>query len=156
MYGAIRAFPNVVLVVGSGIGEAKQEYTYLTGVWSVPFGYAPMPLDGFLLGSRIMVAKEAHTLRQAKQLICDAPGIADGAKWTASYDAPTGGIVTVQSQMGQPIHKLATRGVLFWKEMEGVIFSLPRDKQVEVLHWLKTEIIQRLNEANGPRWILKR
>ena len=155
-YGAIRACNNVSLIGGGGFGEAQQVYPYLSGSWSVPHGYAPMPFDGILLGSRVMVAQEAHTSPQAKQLICATPGVAADSQWTQSYVRPAGGIVTVQSEMGQPIHKLATRGVLFWKEMDEQIFSLPRDKQLGALQKRKNHIIQRLNADYFRPWFGKK
>ncbi|RAL03098.1 putative fatty acid synthase subunit beta [Aspergillus ibericus CBS 121593] len=155
-YGAIRACNNVILVGGSGFGEAQQVYPYLSGSWSVPHGHAPMPFDGILLGSRVMVAQEAHTSPQAKQLICATPGVAADSQWTQSYVRPAGGVVTVQSEMGQPIHKLATRGVLLWKEMDEQIFSLPREKQLGALQKRKNHIIQRLNADYFRPWFGKK
>lgn len=61
MYGRLRRCPNIILVAGSGFGGADDTYPYLTGAWSTAYKYPPMPYDGILLGSRIMVAKEAHT-----------------------------------------------------------------------------------------------
>ncbi|PWY86567.1 putative fatty acid synthase subunit beta [Aspergillus sclerotioniger CBS 115572] len=155
-YGAIRACTNVILIGGGGFGEAQQVYPYLSGSWSVPHGYAPMPFDGILLGSRVMVAQEAHTSSQAKQLICAAPGVEADSQWTQSYVRPAGGVVTVQSEMGQPIHKLATRGVLFWKEMDEQIFSLPREKQLGAIQKRKKHIIQRLNADYFRPWFGKK
>ncbi|PYH93829.1 putative fatty acid synthase subunit beta [Aspergillus ellipticus CBS 707.79] len=155
-YGAIRACTNVILVGGSGLGEAQQAYPYLSGSWSVTHGCAPMPFDGILLGSRVMVAREAHTSPQAKQLICASPGVAVDSQWTQSYTHPSGGVVTVQSEMGQPIHKLATRGVLLWKEMDEQIFSLPRDKQLAALRKRKSHVIQRLNADYFRPWFGKK
>jgi enoyl reductase-like protein len=40
-------------------------------------GAERMPFDGFLFGSRVMVAKEAHTSEAIKQLIVDAKGVDD-------------------------------------------------------------------------------
>ncbi|KAJ2795938.1 fatty acid synthase alpha subunit Lsd1, partial [Coemansia guatemalensis] len=60
-YAAIRACDNIALVAGSGFGNAEDSLPYITGDWSLQFGYAPMPFDGILLGSRVMVAKEAGT-----------------------------------------------------------------------------------------------
>jgi enoyl reductase-like protein len=77
-YGSIRQYPNLVLVGGSGFGSAEDVWPYLSGEWSVKFGVEPMPYDGFLFASRVMVAKEAHTSRSVKQLIVDAPGVEDG------------------------------------------------------------------------------
>lgn len=154
LYGKIRAYSNVVLVAGSGYGDATDSYPYLTGSWSVAYGYPPMPFDGILLGSRVMVAKEAHTSQSVKQLICDTPGSHDG-NWTKSYSQPIGGILTVQSEMGQPIHKIATRGVLFWKEMDDIIFSLPRAKQLDAIKVRKDYIIRKLNEDFAKPWFCR-
>jgi fatty acid synthase subunit beta, fungi type len=151
LYGKIRQSPNAVLVAGSGFGDGEGSYPYLTGSWSVKYGYAKMPFDGILVGSRVMAAKEAHTSLSVKQLICDIPGTHDG-KWTDSYKRPVGGIVTVQSEMGQPIHKIASRGVLFWKEMDETIFSLPRAKQLEAIQKRKAYIIRKLNDDFAKPW----
>ncbi|THC93903.1 hypothetical protein EYZ11_006621 [Aspergillus tanneri] len=152
LYGKIRACSNVILVAGSGFGDAQSISPYLTGSWSVPRGYAPMPFDGILLGSRMMVAKEAHTSGPVKELICQATGVEEESQWTTSYTRPVGGIITVQSEMGQPIHKLATRGVRFWKEMDEQIFALPQGKQLEALQNRKTDIIRRLNADYFKPW----
>lgn len=52
----------------------------------------------------------------------------DDAKWEGTYDKPTGGILTVRSELGEPIHKVATRGVKLWKEFDNVVFKLPKEK----------------------------
>ena len=99
-----------------------------------------MPFDGFLFASRVMVAKEAHTSEAIKQLIVEAQGV-DDDKWSVrlnlfcelradcifreqTYDKPTGGIITVTSELGEPIHKVATRGVKLWKEFDKFVISL--------------------------------
>lgn len=113
MYGRIRRCSNIILVAGSGFGSAEDTYPYLTGSWSEKYQYPPMPFDGFLFGSRMMIAKEAHTSPDAKRAICATTGV-DDKDWEKTYKEPTGGILTVRSEMGEPIHKLATRGVKFW------------------------------------------
>jgi fatty acid synthase subunit alpha, fungi type len=61
-YRSIRQQANISLVGGSGSGAAEDVWPYLTGDWSVEgYGRQPMPFDGFLFASRVMVAKEAHT-----------------------------------------------------------------------------------------------
>lgn len=151
LYGKIRQCANIVLVLGSGFGNAKDSYPYLTGEWSCQYGYARMPVDGILLGSRMMVAKEAHTCPEAKELICHACG-ANDSEWTKSYSQSVGGVVTVKSEMGQPIHKIATKGVLFWKEMDDEIFCLPRAQQAEAISKRRTHIIRRLNADFAKPW----
>ena len=151
MYGRIRRCENIVLVAGSGFGGASDTYPYLTGTWSTKFGYPPMPFDGCLFGSRMMTAKEAHTSKNAKKAIVDAAGV-DDSEWERTYKAPAGGIVTVRSEMGEPIHKLATRGVMFWAEMDQKIFSLDKAKRLPELRKQRDYIIQKLNDDFQKVW----
>lgn len=150
-YSQIRKQRNIILVAGSGFGDAEGTYPYLTGEWSTKFDYPPMPFDGFLLGSRCMVAKEFLTSTEAKQAIVDAQGVQDGL-WEGTYKKPTGGVLTVMSEMGEPIHKLATRGVLLWKNLDDTIFSLPRNKRVAALAARKPTIIKQLNDDFQKPW----
>ncbi|RMD41851.1 hypothetical protein DV735_g3277, partial [Chaetothyriales sp. CBS 134920] len=151
MYGRIRKQPNIILIAGSGFGGADDTYPYLTGNWAKKYGYPAMPYDGCLFGSRMMVAKEAHTSPNAKQAIVDAPGV-DDADWEKTYKGPAGGIITVRSEMGEPIHKLATRGVKFWAEMDQKIFSLDKKKRVPELKKQRNYIIKKLNDDFQKVW----
>lgn len=151
MYSKIRKCSNIVLVAGSGFGSAEDTYPYLTGSWSARFKYPPMPFDGVLFGSRVMTAKEAHTSLEAKKLIASCSGVAD-SEWENTYKKPTGGIVTVLSEMGEPIHKIATRGVMFWKELDETIFNLPKNKVVEALNKKRDYIINRLDKDFQKPW----
>lgn len=158
-YGSVRRCPNIVLVAGSGFSSADDAYPYLTGEWSTRHdGYPRMPFDGVLVGSRCMVAKEAHTSPAAKQAIVNTKGLEDH-EWEKTYLPPkeaaqAGGVLTVRSEMGEPIHKLATRGVIFWAELDRTIFNLPKealqaqlkDKQV------RADIIRRLNADYQKPW----
>ncbi|KAG0203436.1 3-oxoacyl-[acyl-carrier-protein] synthase [Mortierella sp. GBA30] len=153
-YSAIRRHPNVVLVAGSGFGGAEDTYPYLTGDWSVQLDYPPMPFDGMLFGSRVMVAKEGMASLGVKQAIVDAPGV-DDSEWEKTYKGPTGGVMTVRSELGEPIHKIATRGVKLWKEMDDTIFALPKDKRAAALLAKKDYIIKRLNADFQKVWFGK-
>ena len=151
MYGRIRKQDNIILVAGSGFGGADDTYPYLTGTWAGRFGYPSMPFDGCLFGSRMMTAKEAHTSTNAKKAIAEAEG-ADDSEWEKSYKGPVGGVITVRSEMGEPIHKLATRGVKFWAEMDQKIFSLDRKKRVPELKKMREYIIKKLNDDFQKVW----
>lgn len=151
MYGRLRKCNNLILVAGSGFGGAEDTYPYLTGAWSKAFGYPPMPYDGCMFGSRVMTAKEAHTSKNAKQAIVDAPGV-DDSEWEKTYKGPAGGVITVRSEMGEPIHKLATRGVLFWAEMDKKIFSLDKAKRIPELKKMREYIINKLNKDFQKVW----
>ena len=151
-YPSIRQHDNIVLVAGSGFGSADDTYPYLSGEWSERlYGVQRMPFDGFMFGSRVMVAKEAHTSESVKQLIVDAPGVEDD-KWEQTYDKPTGGIITVTSELGEPIHKVATRGVMLWHELDKKVFSLTKEKQVAWLGANKQYVIDRLNKDFQKPW----
>lgn len=150
-YSKIRKCPNIVFVAGSGFGSADDTYPFLTGSWSARFNYPPMPFDGVLFGSRVMTAKEAHTSLEAKKLIVSCAGVPDD-QWENTYKRPTGGIVTVRSEMGEPIHKIATRGVMLWKELDETIFSLPKAKVAEALAKKRDYIIKRLNMDFQKPW----
>ena len=150
-YSKIRDCPNMALVAGSGFGGAEDTYPYLTGTWASQFDRAPMPFDGILFGSRIMIAKEAHTSQEVKKAIVEAQGI-DDSQWEATYKGPAGGVMTVLSEMREPIHKLATRGVRFWAEMDKTIFNLDRSKRVAALQEKRDYIIQKLNDDFQKVW----
>ena len=151
MYGRIRRCNNIVLVAGSGFGGSQDTYPYLTGTWSAKFGYPPMPFDGCLFGSRMMTAKECHTSKNAKKAIAEAEGV-DDSQWEKTYKGPAGGVITVRSEMGEPIHKLATRGVRFWAEMDQKIFSLDKAKRVPELKKQREHIIKKLNDDFQKVW----
>lgn len=151
MYGRIRSCPNLILIAGSGFGGSQDTYPYMTGKWSARFGYPPMPYDGCLFGSRMMTAKEAKTSKNAKKAIAEAEGV-DDSDWEKTYKGPTGGVITVRSEMGEPIHKLATRGVKFWAEMDQKIFSLEKAKRVPELKKHREYIIKKLNDDFQKVW----
>ncbi|TFK33214.1 fatty acid synthase [Crucibulum laeve] len=151
-YRSIRQHANISLVGGSGFGSADDVWPYLTGDWSInDFGLQPMPFDGFLFASRVMVAKEAHTSSSVKDLIVAAAGV-DDAQWEGTYTKPTGGILTVRSELGEPIHKVATRAVKLWKEFDDTVFKLPKEKRTPWLTERKAEIIDKLNKDFAKPW----
>ena len=151
MYGRIRRCDNLILVAGSGFGGSQDTYPYMTGTWALRFGYAQMPFDGCLFGSRMMTAKEAKTSKNAKKAIAEAEGV-DDTQWERTYKGPAGGVITVRSEMGEPIHKLATRGVKFWSEMDQKIFSLDKAKRVPELKKQREYIIKKLNDDFQKVW----
>ena len=154
-YGSIRQNKNIVLLVGSGFGSSVETFPYLTGEWALTYGAPLMPTDGLLFGSRLMVAKECKTSLAAKQAIVDAPGVED-RDWEGTYSRATGGIITVRSELGEPIHKIATRGVKLWKEFDDKVFSLPKDKRVKWLQENKQYVIKRLNDDFQKPWFAKK
>ncbi|KAF9768132.1 hypothetical protein IL306_014601, partial [Fusarium sp. DS 682] len=151
-YSQIRACSNIILVAGGGFGNAEDSYPYLSGKWSIHYGNAPMPVDGILLGSRVMVAREARTSPEAKALIAQVPGVSD-AQWEETYQNPAGGIISVISEMGEPIHKIATRAVRLWSELDKTVFiHSDKRKQLEILKQRKDRIISKLNSDYSKVW----
>ncbi|TYZ64727.1 hypothetical protein PybrP1_002858 [[Pythium] brassicae (nom. inval.)] len=145
-YAAIRREDNVLLVVGSGFGDWKDSHPYLTGDWSLTRGHGvKMPVDAILLGSRIMVAKEAATADEVKQLLVVTRGVATESEWEHSYAGIAGGIMTVVSEYGEPVHKVANRGMRLWREFDDKYFSKPRDEMERAVRLDKDRIIAGLN-----------
>lgn len=151
-YSLIRMCQNVTLVVGGGLGDAEGILPFFTGEWSTPFGYARMPFDGVLLGSRLMTAKEAHTSSRIKELITSIPGTSDG-DWHKTYNGPAGGIITITSEMGEPIHTVANPAALLWKELDDTVFSnTDQQERNTKLQLRRGEIIHRLNQDYCRPW----
>ncbi|MFC0266248.1 type I polyketide synthase [Alloscardovia macacae] len=86
-YGQIRETGNVVLVVGGGIGTPERAADYMSGSWSEGYGVARMPVDGVLVGTAAMVAKEAHTSEQVKDLLVATPGVVSVPAQTSDQSA---------------------------------------------------------------------
>jgi fatty acid synthase subunit alpha len=151
-YAYIRQHKNVILLAGSGFGGVEDTWPYLSGEWSASmFGVQPMPFDGFLFASWAMVAKEAHTSESVKQLIVDAKGV-DDKDWEGTYTKETGGILTVRSELGEPIHKIATRGVKLWKDFDDTVFKLAKEKRAAWLGQNRDSVIQKLNRDFSKPW----
>ncbi|KAH9257778.1 holo-[acyl-carrier-protein] synthase [Batrachochytrium salamandrivorans] len=145
-YARIRAESNVVLVVGSGFGNAEQSFPYLSGEWSTKLGKPAMPCDGILMGSRCMVALEASTSSKVKEMIVNTVGVDHELEWEKSYQTDAGGVVTVTSELGEPIHKIHNRGMKCWRDFDRKYFSLERGaKRLAAVLQDKQEIIHRLN-----------
>ncbi|KAJ1955799.1 fatty acid synthase alpha subunit Lsd1, partial [Linderina pennispora] len=150
-YAAIRGQQNIVLVVGSGFGDADGTIPYLTGDWSLTYGRAPMPADGILVASRVMTALEAGTSLAGKQLLAQTPGLVD-SEWEKTYVAAAGGIITTPSEYGELMHAVATRSAIFCREMHDTILSKPRDKLLPLLEAKRDYIIARLNADHVRPW----
>ncbi|KAF8271214.1 fatty acid synthase [Lactarius quietus] len=150
-YSSIRRHENIALVAGSGFGGSDDTWPYLSGDWSKEFGVEPMPFDGFLFASRVMVAKEAHTSPSVKDLIVAASGVGD-SQWEGTYVKDTGGIITVRSELGEPIHKVNNRALKLWKEYDDTVFKLPREKRGTWLQERRAEVIKRLNADYFKPW----
>jgi fatty acid synthase subunit alpha len=101
------------------------------------FGVEPMPFDGFLFGSRVMVRRRTpHP--SLRTCIVAAAGV-DDSQWEGTYVKDTGGIITVG------IHKVNNRALRLWKEYDDTRFKLPREKRGAWLQEHRAEVIQRLN-----------
>ncbi|KAF5024654.1 hypothetical protein F66182_3276 [Fusarium sp. NRRL 66182] len=154
-YARIRSHSNVTLVVGSGFGarDGDCSTSYLSGSWATAYSYPPMPVDGILLGTRVMTSREAHTSAEVKKVIFSSKGLPDNL-WEETYGLGSD-ISTVISEMGEPIHMIATRGVKLWADLDARVFSKPKDQQLAILQAEKPRLIERLNQDFQKVWFGK-
>ena len=115
-YAEVREQSNLVLVVGGGIGTPERGADYITGEWAAEYGRPLMPVDGVLVGTAAMTAKEAHTNPEVKQMLVSTPGIPVkgdgndpfaplGEQWVPSGQAK-GGVTSGLSHLHADIYEL--------------------------------------------------
>ena len=136
---------------GSGVGDDAyflgRHLLMLFGVVHEFAGRPKMPTDCILMGSRWMTCKEAATAHEVKKQICAASGVSIKSErdWEESYEGVAGGIVTVRSELGEPIHNVACRGLETWRAFDQKYFLQPRDKRTALIMADKDWIISQLN-----------
>eukprot|EP00457_Paulinella_chromatophora_P000020 gb/GEZN01000020.1/.p1 GENE.gb/GEZN01000020.1/~~gb/GEZN01000020.1/.p1 ORF type:complete len:4355 (-),score=711.85 gb/GEZN01000020.1/:393-13055(-) len=144
-YSAIRRTENIVLVIGGGLGDGSSAMPWLSGEWSTQFGKPPMPCDAILLGSRMMITKECPTAPEVKEAIAATPGCSN-EEWTKTHNQDgIGGIITLTSELGEPIHKLNNRGAKLWKRLSDKYFDLPAEQMKTALKTDKWDVINGIN-----------
>ena len=58
----------------------------------------------------------------------------------------------VRSEVGKPIHKIATHAVKLWKDFGDTVLKMPKDKRAAWLAERKAEIIEKLNKDLARPW----
>jgi len=101
-YSELRSQSNITICVGGGIGTPERAAEYLTGRWSLAYGYPLMPVDGILLGTATMACLEATTSPAVKQLLADTTGT---NQWVGAGKA-LNGMASGRSQLGADIHEI--------------------------------------------------
>lgn len=118
----------------------------LSGAWSRRFGAPSMPVDAVLCGTRVMISRECPAAPSVKQLIAQTPGVADASDWEKSFDSEAGGVITILSELGEPIHKISNRGTQLWRSLDDEYFSIQDDKKrAGRIAEDRGEIIARIN-----------
>ncbi|MBT1164774.1 DUF1729 domain-containing protein [Bifidobacterium felsineum] len=162
-YADVRACENLVLVAGGGIGTPERAADYISGQWARAYGLPDMPVDGVLVGTAVMTAKEAHTSPEVKQLLVKTPGITgaaaagDGSDAAASADvfAPqaahwvpsgksVGGVSSGLSHLHADIYELENASAECGRLLVRVM------KHPEELDSRRAEIIEALDKTAKP------
>jgi len=94
-------------------------------------------LDGQWLRRRLIRAILSSSLVKA-------PGVEDN-KCEQTYKGETGGLLIAQSELGEPIHKIATRAIKLWKEFDETMVKLAKDKRQAGLNANADSMIEKLN-----------
>jgi fatty acid synthase len=101
-YSELRSQSNITVCVGGGIGTPERAAEYLTGSWSLAYGYPLMPVDGILVGTAAMACLEATTSPSVKQLLVDTAGT---EHWVGAGQS-LNGMASGRSQLGADIHEI--------------------------------------------------
>ncbi|KFI67966.1 fatty acid synthase Fas, partial [Bifidobacterium merycicum] len=153
-YAEVREQSNLVLVVGGGIGTPERGADYITGEWATEYGRPLMPVDGVLVGTAAMTAKEAHTSPEVKQMLVNTPGIPAkgdgndpfaplGEQWVPSGQAK-GGVTSGLSHLHADIYELENSSARCGRLLVRVM------KHPEELESRRDEIIAALNATAKP------
>lgn len=155
-YAQIREQDNLVLVVGGGIGTPERAADYVSGQWSLDYGRPAMPVDGVLVGTAVMTAREAHTSPEVKQLLVKTPGIAQsgaheeqdvyapvGEQWVPSGRS-VGGMTSGLSHLHADIYEIENASARCGRLLVHVM------KHPEELENRREEIIAALNTTAKP------
>ena len=153
-YAEVREQSNLVLVVGGGIGTPERGADYITGEWATEYGRPLMPVDGVLVGTAAMTAKEAHTSPEVKQMLVNTPGIPVkgdgndpfaplGEQWVPSGQAK-GGVTSGLSHLHADIYELENSSARCGRLLVRVM------KHPEELESRRDEIIAALNATAKP------
>lgn len=109
-YAEIRQNDNLILCVGGGIGTPERAADYLSGQWSQIYGRPLMPVDGVLIGTAAMTAKEAKTSAEVKELLVATSGIenpiTDHNNGWVGAGTSRAGIASGQSHLRADIHEI--------------------------------------------------
>ena len=154
-YAEVRAQSNLVLVAGGGIGTPGRAADYLSGQWARVHDLPDMPVDGVLVGTAAMTAKEAHTSPEVKQLLVRTPGITDAAAKNEDPFAPAGeqwvpaggsvgGVASGLSHLHADIYELENSSAECGRLLVRVM------KHPEELESRRDEIVAALNKTAKP------
>jgi fatty acid synthase len=117
-YAEVRACDNLVLVAGGGIGTPERAADYISGQWSHAYGLPDMPVDGVLVGTAVMTAKEAHTSAEVKRMLVNTPGVPVHGAGSDASDAGS------DAGSGDPFAPQAAHWVPSGKSVGGVSSGL--------------------------------
>ncbi|HIW95402.1 MAG TPA: DUF1729 domain-containing protein [Candidatus Corynebacterium gallistercoris] len=135
-YAEIRRRDNVVLCVGGGIGTPDRAADYLTGEWHDP----AMPVDGVLIGTAAMTAKEAKTTEEVKDLLVATQGTQEWIQPGQSSGGVTSGLSHLRADMHEIDNSAAACARLI-AEVEGDLARVNSRRE---------EIIAALNKTSKP------
>ena len=153
-YAEVRQCDNLVLVAGGGIGTPERAADYISGQWARAYGRPDMPVDGVMIGTAAMTAKEAHTSPQVKRMLVETPGIAadqsdddpfapQGEQWVPAGHS-VGGVSSGLSHLHADIYELENASARCGRLLVRVM------KHPEELESRRAEIIESLNTTSRP------
>ncbi|MCH9767506.1 MAG: DUF1729 domain-containing protein, partial [Actinomycetia bacterium] len=153
-YGELRKYTNVTICVGGGIGTPERAADYLSGDWAKDYGFPSMPVDGILVGTAAMAAKEATTSPAVKQMLVETTGT---DIWVGAGKA-INGMASGRSQLGADIHEIdntASRCGRLLDEVAGDVDAVAerRDEIIAAMHDTAKPYFGDLDDMSYLQWL---
>jgi fatty acid synthase len=144
-YSDIRNTPNLVLCAGGGIGTPERGADYISGDWALEYGKVKMPVDGVLVGTAAMTAKEAKTTPDVKKLLLNTPGISkdDQGGWVGATKSK-GGMTSSLSHLRADIYEIDNDSAAAAR------LILEVNDDLSILETRRDEIIAALGKTAKP------
>ncbi|WIK58663.1 type I polyketide synthase [Actinotignum urinale] len=136
---------GIVITAGGGLGLPERAASFLTGEWSEQFGLRRMPVDGVVIGTSVMTAKEAKTNPDVKQLLKDATGVdpEDNGGWVAVGEV-RGGITSSLSSLHADMYNVENSAA------KAARLLIEVDGNPEEIQARRDEIIEAINKTAKP------
>ncbi|PIA14803.1 hypothetical protein COEREDRAFT_45909 [Coemansia reversa NRRL 1564] len=155
-YSDVRRHSNVLLLGAAGFGTSEGALPYLSGEWATWFDRPVMPLDGIVVHSRVIAARESALAGPAKALVAAAAGL-DALDLPALFRSSNGsGVISIRDLDDSPTHVAANRASQLCQDIGQWVLDRPADQHPKLLRSHGSQIMKRLSSDFMRPWFAVR